>query len=137
MPIYSGSHELYGKFSLRRRSADVLAEWLATQSYENDFDKRDARLWIERIAVTDDNEIELFESTRSSYRDVGQRIEFLGWLADQAENGQAFVQHVENGFQLTRFVVNRGQVQPILRLVVDNTRTSQPGLGPDETRRSA
>ena len=108
MPIYSGSHELYGKFSLRRRSADVLAEWLATQSYENDFDKRDARLWIERIAVTDDNEIELFESTRSSYRDVGQRIEFLGWLADQAENGQAFVQHVENGFQLTRFVVNRG-----------------------------
>ena len=29
------------------------------------------------------------------------------------------------------------QVQPILRLVVDNTRTSPPGLGPDETRRSA
>jgi len=58
MPIYSGSHELYGKFSLKRRSADVLAEWLATQSYENDFDKRDARLWIERIAVTDGNEIE-------------------------------------------------------------------------------
>jgi hypothetical protein len=29
------------------------------------------------------------------------------------------------------------QVQPAIRLVVDNTRTSQPGLGPDETRRSA
>ena len=29
------------------------------------------------------------------------------------------------------------QVQPTMRLVVDNTRTSQPGLGPDETRRSA
>jgi hypothetical protein len=29
------------------------------------------------------------------------------------------------------------QVQPTLRLVIDNTRTSQPGLGPDETRRSA
>jgi hypothetical protein len=29
------------------------------------------------------------------------------------------------------------QVQPTLRLVVDNTRTSQPDLGPDETRRSA
>ena len=29
------------------------------------------------------------------------------------------------------------QVQPMLRLVVDNTRTLQPGLGPDETRRSA
>jgi hypothetical protein len=28
-------------------------------------------------------------------------------------------------------------VQPTLRLVIDNTRTSQPGLGPDETRRSA
>jgi hypothetical protein len=30
-----------------------------------------------------------------------------------------------------------GPAQPTLRLVVDNTRTSQPGLGPDETRRSA
>jgi hypothetical protein len=29
------------------------------------------------------------------------------------------------------------QVQPTMRLVVDNTRTSQPGLGPDESRRSA
>ena len=29
------------------------------------------------------------------------------------------------------------RVQPMLRLVVDNTRTLQPGLGPDETRRSA
>jgi len=29
------------------------------------------------------------------------------------------------------------QIQPTLRLVVDNTRTSQSGLGPDETRRSA
>jgi hypothetical protein len=29
------------------------------------------------------------------------------------------------------------QVQPTLRLVVDNTRTSEPGLSPDETRRSA
>ena len=29
------------------------------------------------------------------------------------------------------------QAQPTLRLVVDNTRTSQPDLGPDETRRSA
>jgi hypothetical protein len=29
------------------------------------------------------------------------------------------------------------QLQPTLRLVVDNTRTSPPGLGPDETRRSA
>ena len=29
------------------------------------------------------------------------------------------------------------QVQPTLRLVVDNTRISQSGLGPDETRRSA
>jgi hypothetical protein len=29
------------------------------------------------------------------------------------------------------------QVKPTMRLVVDNTRTSQPGLGPDETRRSA
>jgi len=29
------------------------------------------------------------------------------------------------------------QVQPTLRLVVDNTRTSQPDVGPDETRRSA
>ena len=28
-------------------------------------------------------------------------------------------------------------VQPTMRLVVDNTRTSRPGLGPDETRRSA
>ncbi len=29
------------------------------------------------------------------------------------------------------------QVHPTLRLVVDNTRTSQSDLGPDETRRSA
>jgi hypothetical protein len=29
------------------------------------------------------------------------------------------------------------QFQPTLRLVVDNTRTSPPGLGPEETRRSA
>ena len=29
------------------------------------------------------------------------------------------------------------QLQSTLRLVVDNTRTSPPGLGPDETRRSA
>ena len=29
------------------------------------------------------------------------------------------------------------QAPPSLRLVVDNTRTSQPALGPDETRRSA
>jgi hypothetical protein len=29
------------------------------------------------------------------------------------------------------------QVQPVLRLIVDNTRTSPPGLGPDERRRSA
>jgi hypothetical protein len=29
------------------------------------------------------------------------------------------------------------QVQPTIRLVVDNTRTSQPDLGSDETRRSA
>src|SRR5258707_15782117 len=29
------------------------------------------------------------------------------------------------------------QVQPMLLLVVDNTRTLQPGLAPDETRRSA
>ncbi len=29
------------------------------------------------------------------------------------------------------------QVQPTLRLVVDNTRTSQPGLSPDVTRWSA
>jgi hypothetical protein len=29
------------------------------------------------------------------------------------------------------------QVQPTLRLVVDNTRASPSGLGPDETRRSA
>jgi hypothetical protein len=28
------------------------------------------------------------------------------------------------------------QIRPTLRLVVDNTRTSQSGLGPDETRRS-
>ena len=36
-----------------------------------------------------------------------------------------------------RLTVVTAQVQPTLRLVVDNTRTSQPGLGPDETRRSA
>ena len=30
-----------------------------------------------------------------------------------------------------------GQAQPMVRLVVDNTRTSQPALSPDETRRSA
>jgi hypothetical protein len=29
------------------------------------------------------------------------------------------------------------QVQATLRLIVDNTRTSPSGLGPDETRRSA
>jgi hypothetical protein len=29
------------------------------------------------------------------------------------------------------------QVQPTLRLVIDNTRTSQPDLGPDITRWSA
>jgi hypothetical protein len=29
------------------------------------------------------------------------------------------------------------EAQPTLRLVVDNMRTSQPDLGPDETRRSA
>lgn len=34
-------------------------------------------------------------------------------------------------------VVAASQIQPTLRLVVDNTRTSQAGLGPDETRRSA
>ena len=34
-------------------------------------------------------------------------------------------------------VTTPSQVQPTLRLVVDNTRTSQPDLGPDETRRSA
>jgi hypothetical protein len=34
-------------------------------------------------------------------------------------------------------VVTVGQIQPTLRLVVDNTGTSRPGLGPDETRRSA
>ena len=30
-----------------------------------------------------------------------------------------------------------GQVQPVLRLIVDNTLTSQFSLGPDEARRSA
>ena len=30
-----------------------------------------------------------------------------------------------------------GPAQPTIRLVIDNTRTCQPGLGPDETRRSA
>ncbi|ABE65177.1 hypothetical protein Nham_4615 (plasmid) [Nitrobacter hamburgensis X14] len=35
------------------------------------------------------------------------------------------------------FVTAPSQVQPTLRLVVDNTGTSQPGLGPDETRRPA
>jgi hypothetical protein len=34
-------------------------------------------------------------------------------------------------------VTTPSQVQPTLRLVVDNTRTSLSGLGPDETRRSA
>jgi hypothetical protein len=33
--------------------------------------------------------------------------------------------------------VTASPIQPTLRLVVDNTRTSQPGIGPDETRRSA
>lgn len=35
------------------------------------------------------------------------------------------------------FVTAPSQAQPTLRLVVNNTRTSQSGLGPDETRRSA
>ena len=34
-------------------------------------------------------------------------------------------------------VTTPSQVQPTLRLVVDNTRTSQPDLGLDETRQSA
>jgi hypothetical protein len=34
-------------------------------------------------------------------------------------------------------VVEPPHIQPPLRLVVDNTRISQSGLGPDETRRSA
>ena len=49
--------------------------------------------------------------------------------------------HAEENEQSSRpsvtVVTVPSQAQPTLRLVVDNTRTSQPDLGPDETRRSA
>jgi hypothetical protein len=50
-------------------------------------------------------------------------------LADAGEAEQPSAPHA--------LVVTVGQIQPTLRLVVDNTGTSRPGLGPDETRRSA
>jgi hypothetical protein len=39
--------------------------------------------------------------------------------------------------QASEAAAEPNQVQPTLRLIVDNTRTSPSGLGPDETRRSA
>jgi hypothetical protein len=49
-------------------------------------------------------------------------------IAYTEEHGQP------SGLRVT-VVTAPSQVQPALRLVVDNTRTSQPGLGSDETRR--
>jgi hypothetical protein len=45
--------------------------------------------------------------------------------------------HAEEQEERATVVAAPSQVQPTLRLVVDNTRTSQSGLSPDETRRSA
>ena len=45
--------------------------------------------------------------------------------------------HPEMQKHCVTVVAAPGQVQPTLRLVVDNTRASPSGLGPDETRRSA
>jgi hypothetical protein len=73
--------------------------------------------------------------------------EKVGWCI--TESGRQFLASLEaptpahaeeneqsSGLGVT-VVTAPSQVQPTLRLVVDNTRTSQSGLGPDETRRSA
>lgn len=49
----------------------------------------------------------------------------------------AYTEEQEASRPLGTVVAAPSQVQPTLRLVVDNTRTLQPDLGPDETRRSA
>jgi hypothetical protein len=46
-------------------------------------------------------------------------------------------QEQPSGPRVTVVSTAPSRVQPALRLVADNTRTSQSGLGPDETRRSA
>jgi hypothetical protein len=64
-----------------------------------------------------------------------------GWCI--TESGRQFLASLEAPLparaeqQASGAVTASIQVQPTLRVVVDNTRTSQSGFGPDETRRSA
>jgi hypothetical protein len=64
-----------------------------------------------------------------------------GWCI--TESGRQFVASLEAPIparaehQASEAAAEPNQVQPTLRLIVDNTRTSPSGLGPDETRRSA
>jgi hypothetical protein len=64
-----------------------------------------------------------------------------GWCI--TESGRQFVASLEAPIparaehQASQAAAEPKQVQPTLRLIVDNTRTSPSGLGPDETRRSA
>jgi hypothetical protein len=52
MPIHSGSHELYEELSLRRRAADVLAEWARGANWNDNLGVRNAahpRRQLERV----------------------------------------------------------------------------------------
>jgi hypothetical protein len=67
-----------------------------------------------------------------SITDLGRQ--FLAAL-DEPLPAHAEEQEQPSGPRIS--VAAPSQVQPTLRLVVDNTCTSKPGLSPDETRRSA
>lgn len=72
-------------------------------------------------------------SSRLVHHRFGQAVPGLAGSADPAHEEE----QEQPSVPCVTVVTAPNQVQPTMRLVVDNTRTSQPGLGPDETRRSA
>lgn len=110
MRLYSGTHELYGKFVLARSAQETLGAWLKTQSFANRFEQRDTEWWLERIAGLGGSEIELYEVERSSYSIVEHRESFIDFIAKHASGGKAFLQHIENGFHAIRWKVANSKV---------------------------
>jgi hypothetical protein len=103
MMFYSGSHELYGRFVLNGSAHDACSAWRESQSFADELHRRDAECWLERVAKSDGSEIELYEAERSSYSIVEYREAFVDFLAGHALRGEAFLQHIENGFHIIRW----------------------------------
>ena len=97
-------------------------------------------LLLVRHSVQKQVRLEIFADSFVLRDDRGWRItdsgrQFLASL-EAPIPAHAEEQEQPSGPRVT-VVAARSQVQPTLRLVVDNTRTSQPGLSPDVTRWSA